>query len=209
MSSTLSQLFANLEPFVHQYGAAAVMVILMLESLGLPLPGESILIFASVLAGRGEISLFLLGPLAWVGAVIGDNIGYLIGRSLGRGLILRYGSKIGISSERFNRVQSFFQRYGAVTVAFARFVSVLRQLNGVVAGTMGMDWKRFLLFNAIGGALWVAVWVSAGYFLGIHGSEIKTIAHNLGWIGAVVGLGLFGVALLLAIFLSRRNRQPV
>ncbi|MGH6851916.1 MAG: DedA family protein, partial [Methylocella sp.] len=153
----IEQFLGNLEPFVHAYGAAAVMVILTFESLGLPVPGESVLIFASVLAGRGELSLLFLMLAAWAGAVLGDNIGYLIGRRLGRAIILRYGAKIGINADRLNRVEAFFKRYGPVTVAFARFVNVLRQLNGIVAGTMKMEWKRFLFFNALGGALWVSV----------------------------------------------------
>ena len=90
-------LFGNLEPFVHEYGAATVMVILTFESLGAPLPGESLLIFASVLAGRGELPLAPLMLGAWTGAVLGDNIGYLIGRWLGRAIVLRYGAKIGIN----------------------------------------------------------------------------------------------------------------
>ncbi|MGH6864246.1 MAG: DedA family protein, partial [Methylocella sp.] len=91
----VEHLLGNLEPFVHTYGAAAVMVILTFESLGLPLPGESLLILASVLAGRGELSLPPLMLGAWAGAVLGDNIGYLIGRRLGRAIVLRYGAKIG------------------------------------------------------------------------------------------------------------------
>ena len=91
MIAEIEHLLGNLEPFVHEYGAAAVMVILTFESLGLPLPGESVLVLASVLAGRGELSLPLLMLAAWAGAVMGDNIGYLIGRRLGRILIIRYG----------------------------------------------------------------------------------------------------------------------
>ncbi|MGB8899109.1 MAG: hypothetical protein WCC90_07680, partial [Methylocella sp.] len=88
----IEHVLGNLEPFVHAYGAAAVMVILTFESLGLPLPGESVLILASVLAGRGELSLLPLMLGAWAGAVLGDNIGYLIGSRLGRAIVLRYGA---------------------------------------------------------------------------------------------------------------------
>ncbi len=201
----IGHLFGNLEPFIHAYGAAAVMVILTFESLGAPLPGESLLIFASVLAGRGELSLPPLMLGAWAGAVCGDNIGYLIGHRLGRAIVLRFGAKIGITPERLNQVEAFFTRYGPATVAFARFVNVLRQLNGIVAGLLKMEWKRFLFFNALGGALWVSVWTLAGFYLGKHVADMKTIAHDLEHGGAVLGLGLLVAALVYVFWRLRQH----
>ena len=127
---------------------------------------------------------------AWLGAVLGDNIGYVIGRRLGRAIVLRYGEKIGIHADRLDRVEEVFARYGPVTVAFARFVNILRQLNGVVAGMLKMDWRRFLVFNALGGALWVSLWTVAGFYLGKHGSDIRAVAHDLERGGAILGLGV-------------------
>jgi membrane protein DedA with SNARE-associated domain len=202
----IEHLLGNLEPFVREYGAAAVMVILTFESLGLPLPGESLLILASVLAGRGELSLPLLMLAAWAGAVMGDNIGYLIGRRLGRILIIRYGTKIGITADRLTQVEAVFGRYGSVTVAFARFVNVLRQLNGVVAGMLKMDWRRFLFFNALGGALWVSAWTLTGFYLGAHVSDIKEVAHDLERAGAILGLGVLIAALVFG-FQRLRHRS--
>lgn len=199
----IEHLLGNLEPFVHSYGAAAVMVILTFESLGLPLPGESVLILASVLAGRGELSLLPLMLGAWAGAVLGDNIGYLIGSRLGRAIVVRYGAKIGTNADRLNRVEAFFKRYGPVTVAFARFVTVLRQLNGVVAGSLKMEWKRFFFFNALGGALWVSVWTLAGFYLGEHVSDIKVIAHDLERAGAILGIGVLIAALVYGFWRLR------
>jgi membrane protein DedA with SNARE-associated domain len=199
----IEHLLGNLEPFVHAYGAAAVMVILTFESFGAPFPGESLLILASVLAGRGELSLVPLMLGAWAGAVLGDNIGYLIGRRLGRAIVLRYGAKIGINADRLGRVEAFFKRYGPVTVAFARFVNVLRQLNGVVAGMLKMEWMRFLIFNAVGGALWVSVWTLAGFYLGKHVSDIKVIAHNLEYAGAILGIGVLIAAFVYGFWRLR------
>jgi membrane protein DedA with SNARE-associated domain len=196
----IERLLGDLEPFIREYGAAAVMVILTGESLGLPLPGESLLILASVLAGRGELSLPLLMLSAWAGAVLGDNIGYSIGRRLGRTIVLRYGAKIGINADRLNRVEAFFTRYGPFTVAFARFVNVLRQLNGVVAGMLKMDWKRFLVFNALGGALWVSVWTLAGFYLGTHVADIRMVAHDLEHAGAILGIGVLIAALVYLVY---------
>ncbi len=194
----IEHLFGNLAPYIHHYGAAAVTAVLTFESIGAPLPGESLLIFASVLAARGEISLPVLMLSSWTGAVFGDNIGYLLGRRFGRGIILRYGARIGINDERLGKVEAVFARYGAFTVAFARFVNVLRQLNGVVAGMLRMDWKRFLFFNALGGALWVTVWTFAGFYLGKHVSNFAAIAHELEHGGALLGVVLLMIALAYA-----------
>ena len=200
----LGQLVAGLEHFVRHYGVAAVMVILAFEALGAPLPGETLLIFASILAGRGEMSLPALLIFAWAGAVMGDNVGYLIGRSLGRAAVARYGAKIGLTATRYNAVEGVFARYGAATVVFARFVNVLRQLNGVVAGTLGMNWWRFLLFNALGGALWVATWVLGAYYLGEHASSIAGLARHVGVVGGMLAAG---VLLVAVVVLLRRRRH--
>jgi membrane protein DedA with SNARE-associated domain len=98
----LGQLVAGVEDFVRHYGAFAVLPILAIEAIGAPVPAETLLIFASVLAGRGEMSLPALLFFAWVGSVIGDNLGYLVGRKLGRATVLRYGAKVGLTEQRFS-----------------------------------------------------------------------------------------------------------
>jgi membrane protein YqaA with SNARE-associated domain len=128
---------------------------IMLEAFGMPLPGESLLIFSAALAGRGEMSLPTLVMCAWAGAVIGDSIGYAIGRTLGRAAVARFGVRIGVTEARFGWIEELFARYGAFTVMLARFFNVLRRLNGIVAGTLGMSWWRFLVCNAVGAALLV------------------------------------------------------
>lgn len=199
----IAQLLGHMEPFVRDYGALAVTIILLFESMGAPLPGESLLIFASALAERGDLSFPSVLLAAWIGGVLGDNIGYLVGRSIGRTILLRYGQKIGLNDERLRKIEAVFARYGPLTVGFARFFSVLRQLNGVVAGTLKMDWWKFLFFNAAGCALWVLTWGLAGYFLGEHVSNITALAHNLGIAGAI----LTAVALIVAgIFIVRHRR---
>jgi membrane protein DedA with SNARE-associated domain len=169
-----------------------------------------LLIVAAILAGRGEISFTGLFLSAWAGAVIGDNIGYLLGRLLGRKLVWHYGSKVGLSPERLRRVEAVFARYGPATVGFARFVNVLRQLNGIVAGTVGMDWRPFLMFNALGGALWVLTWLLAGYYFGSHGADMAAIMHGLGFLGAFLSLAV-PVLIVAAVFgyriLGRRRRR--
>ena len=198
----IGHIAANLEPFVRHYGVFAVSLILAFESLGAPLPGETLLIFASVLAHRGEMSLPALLIFAWAGSVLGDNIGYLIGKTICRATITRYGGKIGLTDARISAVEEIFSHYGSATVLFARFFPVLRQLNGIVAGALGMSWWRFLLFNAIGAALWVGVWVFiATYFSG----HTARLAQNTQAVVAIAGMGL--IILLVSLFVRRLRRD--
>ena len=192
----IGQLINHAEPLIREHGVLVVTVVLTLESFGAPLPGESLLIVASVLAGRGTISFPSLLFFAWLGAVVGDNIGYIIGRVLGRAAVLRYGTRIGLNADRLREVEEVFARFGPATVALARFVNILRQLNGVVAGTLNMDWRQFLVFNALGGALWVLVWGFAGFFLGEHLSSISALARDLGVLGAIAFVAIVLVVLL-------------
>ena len=199
--SEFHHLFGSLEAWLGDYGVAVIFVVLMLESFGFPLPGETLLVGAAVLAGRGTVSLPALALAAWAGAVCGDNIGYFIGRRFGHRVIVRFGGRIGLTEERMAKVEAAFARYGAITVAFARFFNVLRQLNGIVAGSLEMGRWKFLLFNALGGALWVGVWVSAGYYFGLHGKDVAALAHELGY----AGLARLVVIAAAAYFYFRRR----
>jgi membrane protein DedA with SNARE-associated domain len=188
--------FTAIEPFIRAHGSPVVGIILFFESVGLPLPGESLLILAGVLASRGEISPTLLLLYAWLGSVLGDNLGYVIGRVLGRKALLRYGGRVGLTAERFAHIEQVFDRYGPVAVAFARFVNILRQLNGIVAGVAGMAWQRFLLFNALGAALWVGVWGGGALVFGRHIDTFEGLTRHLGPWGitalVVVALAIAG-----------------
>ena len=197
----IGQLVAGLESFVRSYGAFAVMPILAIEALGAPVPGETLLIFASVLAGRGEMSLPSLLIFAWVGSVLGDNLGYLIGRKLGRGTLLRHGTKIGLTDKRFNKIEHVFVSYGPTVVLFARFFSILRQLNGVVAGTVGMPWWRFVMLDAAGAALWVTVWVLGPAYFSEHLTFIVGLAHHTKVVASF--LVAAGLILVLGLFIRR------
>ena len=197
----IGQLVAGLESFVRNYGAFAVMPILAIEAVGAPVPGESLLIFASVLAGRGEMSLPSLLIFAWGGSVVGDNLGYLVGRKLGRGTILRYGAKVGLTDERVKGIEHVYVRYGSATVLFARFFSILRQLNGIVAGMLGMSWWRFVLLDAVGAALWVTIWVFAPAYFSEHLTFIVGLAHHTKVVASF--LLAIGLMLVLGLFIRR------
>ena len=98
----------------------------------------------------------------------------------------RYGRKVGIKPESLQKVEAVFARYGAVAVGVARFVNILRQLNGVVAGALEMHWLKFLFFNALGGAVWVAAWTTAGFYLGKNDTKIEGLVQKLGLYGLVI-----------------------
>jgi membrane protein DedA with SNARE-associated domain len=154
------------EPYVSQYGVAALFVIIYLESLGAPLPGESALIASSVMAATGDFSIAQVFMAVWAAAVLGDSTGYAIGRIGGRPLLQRYGWLVRLTPERLSDLEELFGKRGAIIVVGARFVVLLRQLNGLVAGSVAMPWRSFVAANVLGAALWSAVWCFGPYYLG-------------------------------------------
>ena len=203
----IGQLVEGLEQLVRAHGAGAVLVMVMLEAFGVPLPGESLLIFSAALASRGEMSLPPLLICAWAGAVIGDNVGYGIGRTLGRATVARFGGKVGLTEERFGWIEGLFARYGALTVMFARFFNVLRQLNGIVAGTLGMSWWRFLVCNAVGAALWVLTWVLGAFYISEHASILAKAAQHIGVVGGLAAAAAIVAAVFTLWHWRRAGRQ--
>jgi membrane protein DedA with SNARE-associated domain len=170
----------------------------VLEDFGVPVPGETVLILGAVYAGAGRLNIVLVGLLGFLGAVFGDNIGFAIGHFGGRALAERYGRYIFLTPERLDKATDFFNRHGGKVIVVARFIEGLRQANGIIAGTTGMHWAKFLVFNAIGAALWVAVWTSIGYFAGSHITPIYNAVAN-----SSVYLGIAVVVVLLAIVARR------
>lgn len=193
-------------PYLHRYGYAAVFGALLLESFGLPLPGETMLIAGAALATEGELHLIPLLACAWLAAVLGDNVGFAIGRFGGRRLVVGHGARIGITESRLARVEAFFRRYGGEVVLVARFFAVLRQLNGIVAGSVGMGWGRFLAFNAVGAALWVSAWGFGVYYFGQTLGHVIARVHGLGYV-----IGLLALILIvggIALYARPRGRAP-
>ncbi len=157
---------ALIEPYLRHYGVAALFVIVYLESLGAPLPGESAVIGASLLASGGQLPIEGVFLAVFIGAVLGDNTGYAIGRFGGRNLVERYGHYIGFTQQRREWIEGLYARHGTAVVVGARFVVILRQLNGIVAGMMAMGWRPFLLANIAGALLWTSVWTAAPFVFG-------------------------------------------
>jgi membrane protein DedA with SNARE-associated domain len=190
---------------LNHYGLLAVLFFVLIEDFGIPVPGETILIAASIYAGSGRLNVVAVGVIGFVAAVTGDNIGFAIGHFGGRALVLRWGRYVRLTEERLDKAEAFFERHGGWIITVARFIEVLRQVNGLVAGISGMRWRRFLVFNALGAALWVGTWVSLGYFAGNH---IGTIYH---YITQYSVYALIALAVLLAGYIAwrvaRRRRR--
>ena len=142
-----------------------------------------------------------VGIVGFIAAIIGDNIGFAVGHFGGRALALRWAKYVFLTEERLDKAQGFFDRCGAIVITFARFVEGLRQANGIIAGITGMHWRRFLVFNALGAALWVGTWVSLGY---LAGDYITTIYHYITVYSYYV---LIAVAVFVLAYVAWRLRR--
>jgi membrane protein DedA with SNARE-associated domain len=157
----------TLHHFIATHGYWAVGVIIGLESVGIPLPGETVLVLASLYAGTHDnLNIWGVIASAATGAIVGDNIGYWVGREFGYRLLLRYRSYVGLSDSRIKLGQYLFLRQGGKVVFFGRFVAILRILVAFLAGINRMDWLRFLLANATGGIVWSAAFGLGAYAFG-------------------------------------------
>lgn len=207
-SPALPGALAALTPVLDRFGYAAIAGLLTLEDFGVPAPGETVLIAAAIYAGAGRLNLVLVAVLGFIGAVVGDNIGYLIGRLGGRRLVDRFGRYVLLTPERVDRAEGFFTRYGGGIIVVARFIEGLRQANGIIAGVTEMPWKRFLTYNALGAALWVGTWVTLGDQAGEHIDTIYPIAVRYQTYFAIaVGVAILAL-IARAVLRRRRHRTP-
>ena len=179
----------TINAWLESYGYLVVFLLVMLESVGVPVPGETALIGAALYAGSTHnLEIGWVIAVAIAGAIVGDNIGFSIGRYGGARLLLRYGHKIGLHENRLKIGIWLFRRHGGKVVFWGRFVSVLRTWAAFLAGTNKMAWPRFLVFNAAGAIVWASLYGLLYYFFGSVLSELST-AINVA-LGAV---GLLGV----------------
>ncbi|MFJ6619355.1 DedA family protein [Kitasatospora sp. NPDC091335] len=189
---------AGLAPLLDHYGYLAVALLVLLDNCGVPVPGQTVLVLASVYAGTGHLDFAAVLLIAAGAAALGNGLGYLVGRTGGRAFVHRWGRYVLLTPARMERADDFFARHGGKVVTVARFVDGLRQYNGVIAGTSEMPWRRFLPYNLLGAVLWTAVWGTFGYLAGAHiGTVYHTALRYQVWFA--VGLGV-----LVAAFLLRR-----
>jgi membrane protein DedA with SNARE-associated domain len=190
-------------PLGH-YGLWAILLLVLVEDFGIPVPGETVLIAGAIFAGSGRLNVVAVGVVGFAAAVVGDNIGYAIGRFGGRALVERWGRYVFLTAERLDKAESFFERHGGKIITIARFIEGLRQANGIIAGITEMHWLRFFAFNALGAALWVGAWVSAGYFAGQHIATIYGDVTTYSLYAAIAAVVL--IAAWITYRLRKRHR---
>ncbi len=164
MTATLHDGWAHIEPFIESWGAMALFAMIYLESLGLPLPGETGAIAGSLLASKGELSIVSVYLAVLVGAILGDSTGYLIGRFGGQAALRKFGPYVGLTAEKLASVEARFQAGGMWIVFAARFVPVLRQINGLLAGSLALPWHKFLIAQSAGAVVWASLYCLGPYF---------------------------------------------
>lgn len=181
---------ASLQHLLMAYGYWAVLLFIAIESTGIPFPGESMLLVAAIYAGTTHhLSLPLIILAAACGAILGDNLGFWVGREGGYRLLRRFGRYIRIDERRLKLGQYLFLKHGGKVVFFGRFVAVLRAWAAFLAGTNRMKWPTFLLFNALGGIIWATIYGTGGYVLG----------KNIHRIAGPVGITFTVIAVILTI----------
>ncbi len=182
------------EGLIQQYGYGMVGLVIGLEAMGLPLPGESLLIATAIYAATTHnLAIEWIVISAAIGAIMGDNLGYLIGHKLGRPALEKYGPKIYLTVERQRLGQYLFMKYGGLVVFVGRFVAFMRTFAALLAGANRMRWGRFLFWNALGGIVWTHLYGITAYLLGSQ-------AHKL---AGPIGIGIGIVAAVAAVFVIR------
>ena len=193
---------SNLDSLLATYGYLAVFVFVGVESIGVPVPGETMLVTAAIYAGTtGRLSIFWVIVASSAGAIVGDNIGYVIGRTGGYRLVKRYGRYIRLEEDRLRLGQYLFDKHGSKVVFFGRFVSVLRIFAAFLAGVNRMHWRRFLIFNAAGGIVWSTIYGVAAFLLG---KQLLQLSGRVDFALAVVGVA---VIIVVIVFLRRNEAR--
>jgi len=189
----------DLTHLLNAYGYWAVLLFVAIESTGIPFPGETMLIIAAIYAGTTHhLAIPFVIAAAAAGAILGDNLGFWVGREGGYRLLRRYGRYIRLEERRLKLGQYLFRQHGGKVVFFGRFVAVLRAWAAFLAGTNRMPWPRFLAFNAAGGIVWATLYGLGGYALGDN-------VHRLTGPVGLVAVALGALAIVAAIVYLRRN----
>lgn len=195
----------QLQELLSRWGYLVVFTAMLLENAGVPLPGETITLLGGYAAGSGQLNVFAVMGSATAGAVLGDNIGYWVGRRAGWGLILKVGSFLRQSPEQMERRREQFLRHAGKSVFLGRFVAVLRVVAGPMAGAVGMPYRRFIVCNFAGALIWASTMVSlawlGGRWIPMERMVTGVVQFGLGALLIVVVVAL--VPKLISRFQSR------
>ena len=196
-------LFDLLVDHFRGWGYWTVPAVLLLENAGIPVPGETVLLFASFLAyDEGELRLPYLILLGIAACTVGDNLGYLLGHRGGRRLLERYQHIFRIRDRTVRRGERLFARHGHVAIFFARFIFGMRIIAGPLAGVLRMPWRQFVIFNFLGASVWVTTISLVGYFFG---SQWDTLVHVIGRVNLIIVI----VVLVALVFVWHQYRERV
>jgi membrane protein DedA with SNARE-associated domain len=191
-----------IQHLIHEYGLLTVAVIVGLECVGIPLPGETALLGAAIYAGtKHDLNIAAVIFTAAIAAVIGRMIGYVIGREFGYWLLLRYGAYVRITESRIKLGEYLFLRHGGKIIFVSRFVPVLRSIAGILAGANRMPWRQFLLTSTAGALVWAAFFGFAAYMLG------RQVERLAGPMVIVVGIVVLILIIVGTIFVGRHEAQ--
>ena len=194
---------AKVQPLLDRYGYAGVFLAITVEGMGLPAPGQTLLIASALTATGGHLSIVWVVLCAFAAALLGNSLGYCIGRWGGRPLL----GKLRVNENHLRRMEGYFARSGKGLLLVARFFDGLRQLNGLVAGMLEMDWKVFTTFNILGAGLWTGVWGLGPYFLDKEAISFHLTFREIEpWIAS---LALTGFLALIVYLLSRRGGSKI
>jgi membrane protein DedA with SNARE-associated domain len=192
----------KVRPLLTRYGYAAVFVAILLEGFGIPAPGQTLLMAASIDAAGSRLSMVWILVFALSAAVLGNTIGYAIGLWGGHSLLKR----LRVHQNHLERIERRFARDGAVVLLFARFFDGLRQLNGIVAGLLEMPWREFVVWNTLGAMLWTGVWGLGIYFLGRRMAFLHHLFRNVQPVILALAVAA-AVALVVYLIWQRRRRR--
>lgn len=202
-SPVLPHVLQHFEPTLHHYGYVAVALTLFAENVGIPLPGQLVLIAAALYAGTGHLNIIGVGVVGLVATIAGSGVGYVVGVYGGRPVLERYGKFVLLTAERLEKAEHFFNERGWVVLLFGRFVEGVRQAAAIIAGISEMTFKRFITFTSLGALVWVGFWTALSDSAGSH---ITTILKYATYVAVV--LGLVAVVLLVR-FVTRARRRTL
>jgi len=190
----------TVDAWLQSYGYLVVFLLVMLESIGIPVPGETALVGAALYAGSTHnLEIWWVIAVAIAGAVLGDNIGFAIGRYGGAKLLLRYGHKIRLHEGRLKIGIWLFRRHGGKVVFWGRFVAILRTYAAFLAGANHMPWQRFLAFNAAGGIVWATVF---GVLYYVFGGALRELSTTID-----ITIGVVGTVVLVAFLIWTKRKE--
>ena len=193
--------------WVGQYGYVLVAVFLTIETAGVPIPGETAIVTAAALAGRGTMHILGVVIAASIGTIAGGHIGYWIGVRGGTKMVVRYGRFVGLNEKRLETTRKFFEQHGAKTIATGRFIAFVRSFMGIFAGLTGMPFRQYAFYNALGGVVWAITFCVLGY---LFGRNLPVLIHYIGRVSLLVAIL---IALITAVvFLWKwfnRNRGTI